>query len=138
LAASHVLRLAIWAPRSTALPASFQASMATTVPDTGSVTVSVIELSVSVARSSSRGDSAVNRAGKATDQWLKPIAVTAPLVMGVCGMAVPTTWRSRVRGNWSKIRLAGTQASRYRPAPRSVKPKLNASRGPGLQVMAGW
>jgi len=105
-------RSLICAARSSGPPASFHASIATVVPETGSTTVPVACCTVSLARTSTRGERGPNRSGKSTDQWFGPSSVTAPLVMSECAARVPATMISRWNGNWSKMRLEGIQASR--------------------------
>jgi len=90
LPASQVCKLAICVAKLSALPTGFHTSMFTVCADTGSTTVPVALDSASVARSSIKGDNAVNLFGKATDQWLVPMLVTVPLLMTVWAMAVPT------------------------------------------------
>jgi hypothetical protein len=62
--------------------------MVTTEPDTGNVSESEADSSVSVARISSSGERAVKLLGNAIDQWLGPRRVTCPLVMTEWAIAV--------------------------------------------------
>src|SRR5680860_398179 len=124
----------IWTARSVAAPAGFQVSTETTFPDTGRVTDPVSCSSVSVARISSRGERALKRLGNATFQWLVPSPVTTPLVITEWAARVLTTEMSRSMANWSKRRLAGSHASRYRARFRSDRPRTNRSRGPAAPV----
>src|SRR5262245_41669852 len=128
---------AMRAARSTELVASFHSSIVTVVPELGSTTVPLLDTTVSATRSSTSGENAVDFAGNAIEQWFVPQTVTVPFVIGAGAIDVFTMRSSSVIANWSKMRFAGTHASRYRAGPRSVKPKLKARRGPGDHVVAG-
>ena len=82
------------------------------VPETGSITDAVADSTVLLGRSSSRGDIEENHAGNAICQWPAPSGVTEPLVIREWSAEVPVSWSSRVTGNRSNCRLAGSQASR--------------------------
>jgi hypothetical protein len=56
--------------------------------------------------------------------------VIAPFVIREWAASVPVRLISRVTGYWSKIRFDGSQASRYRPALRSERPKVHRTFGP--------
>ena len=78
------------------LEASLNASMVTTFPLTGSVTVVDDVASVFGRPHLDERENAVLRSGNATRQWFVPRDVIAPFVMTLCAIAVPVTCSSRV------------------------------------------
>ena len=81
------------------------------MPETGRTTAPVACVTVSEARTSSIGETALNRSGNATVQWFAPRPVTAPFVMTECAAIVFRTRISRSIEYWSKTRFAGSHAS---------------------------